>query len=287
MSTVSAPAVLEAGALLARAQADLCSVSDTPRLEAELLLAETAGLTRAALMARPARPIGAAEASRFESLVARRRLGEPFAYLVGHREFYSLRLAVGPAVLVPRPETETLVDAALAQLFGRANAAVLDLGTGSGAIALALKHERGDLAITAVDCDDAALAVARSNAAAHGLEIRWLESNWYAAVAGLRFDLIAANPPYVASGDPHFALSLAHEPRLALDGGADGLDAYRAIFRDAHSHLVPDGWLIVEHGFDQREAVAELAAASELRLETALDDLAGLPRVACFRPERT
>lgn len=284
MSTAPASAVLEAGTLLAQAEADLCSVTDTPRLEAELLLAETAGITRAALMARPARSIGAADASRFEALVARRCRGEPFAYLVGHREFYSLRLAVDPAVLVPRPETEILVDAALARLV-KANGSVLDLGTGSGAIALALKHERGDLSITAVDCDDAALAVAQANAAAHALEIRWLKSNWYSAVASLRFDLIAANPPYVASGDTHFALSLAHEPRLALDGGADGLDAYRAILRDAHSHLVPDGWLIVEHGFDQREAVVELAEASQLRLDAVLDDLAGLPRVACFRPD--
>ena len=284
MSTAPASAVLEAGTLLAQAEADLCSVTDTPRLEAELLLAETAGITRAALMARPARSIGAADASRFEALVVRRCRGEPFAYLVGHREFYSLRLAVDPAVLVPRPETEILVDAALARLV-KANGSVLDLGTGSGAIALALKHERGDLSITAVDCDDAALAVAQANAAAHALEIRWLKSNWYSAVASLRFDLIAANPPYVASGDTHFALSLAHEPRLALDGGADGLDAYRAILRDAHSHLVPDGWLIVEHGFDQREAVVELAEASQLRLDAVLDDLAGLPRVACFRPD--
>jgi release factor glutamine methyltransferase len=283
VSTVSAAVVLEAGAVLARAEADLCSVTDTPRLEAELLLAEATGLTRVALMARPTRPIGGAEALRFEALVARRRRGEPFAYIVGYREFYSLRLAVGPAVLVPRPETETLVDAALARLV-RANASVLDLGTGSGAIALALKHERGDLPITAVDCDDAALAVARSNAAAHALDIRWLKSNWYSAVAGRRFDLIAANPPYVASGDAHFGLSLGHEPRLALDGGADGLDAYRAIFRDACSFLVPEGWLLVEHGFDQREAVIELAAAANLRLDGALDDLAGLPRVACFRP---
>lgn len=284
MSTASVPAGLEAGALLTRAEADLCSVTETPRLEAELLLAETTGLTRAALMARPARPIGAAEASCFEALVARRRGGEPFAYIAGYREFYSLRLAVGPAVLVPRPETEILVDAALARPV-KDNASVLDLGTGSGAIALALKHERGDLAITAVDCDDAALAVARSNAAAHALDIRWLESNWYSAVAGRRFDLIAANPPYVPSCDPHFDLSLRHEPRLALDGGTDGLDAYRAIFRDACAFLEPEGSLLVEHGFDQREAVIALAAASKLRLEAALDDLAGVPRVACFRPD--
>ncbi|HUF73736.1 MAG TPA: peptide chain release factor N(5)-glutamine methyltransferase [Gammaproteobacteria bacterium] len=270
-----------AGALIASAVEALRPVTETARLEAELLLAESAGLERAAVMSQPERAIGAAAASRFEALVARRTGGEPLAYIVGHKEFYSLRLAVGPAVLVPRPETETLVDAALARL-ANAGARVLDLGTGSGAIALALKHERRDLAITGVDCDDEALAVARANAATHGLEIRWLRSDWYRAVAGERFDLIVSNPPYVPSNDLDLELSLSHEPRLALDGGADGLDAQRAILRGAEAHLAGRGCMLVEHGFDQRDALARLATESGLRLAAAIDDLADLPRVACF-----
>jgi release factor glutamine methyltransferase len=281
MNGMAARSSVAAGALIASAVEALRPVTQTARLEAELLLAESAGLERAAVMSQPERAIGAAAASRFEALVARRTGGEPLAYIVGHKEFYSLRLAVGPAVLVPRPETETLVDAALARL-ANAGASVLDLGTGSGAIALALKHERRDLAITAVDCDDEALATARANAAAHGLQIRWLRSDWYRAVAGERFDLIASNPPYVPSDDLDREFSLSHEPRLALDGGADGLDAQRAILRGAAAHLAPRGCMLVEHGFDQRDALARLATESGLRLAAAIDDLAGLPRVACF-----
>jgi release factor glutamine methyltransferase len=273
---------LTARHLIARAEAALGSVTDAARLEAELLLAEAAGLSRAALIAGPVQAIGAAAAARLEDLVLRRCRGEPFAYIVGHREFYSLRLAVGPAVLVPRPETEVLVDAAIERLV-RVNPKVLDLGTGSGAVALALKHERPDALITAVDCETAALELARANAVAHRLDIRWLESDWYSAVAGQRFDMIVTNPPYVPSGDPHFGGSLRHEPRSALDGGPDGLDAQRAILRSASAHLAPGGWLLVEHGFDQREALLRLAEESGLQVDAALDDLAGLPRVACFR----
>jgi release factor glutamine methyltransferase len=282
MTRAAARTRLAAGALIARAEAELRPVTDTARLEAELLLAQATGLARAAIIAGPERTIGADAASRFEVLVARRSRGEPLAYIVGYREFYSLGLAVGPAVLVPRPETEALVDAALDRL-AKLGAKVLDLGTGSGAIALALKHERRDLAVTAVDCDAAALEIARANARALGLEIRCLRSDWYAALAGERFDLVVSNPPYVASGDPHFEGALAHEPRIALDGGGDGLKAHRAILRDAHLHLAPGGRLLVEHGFEQREALTRLASASGLTLDAAIDDLAGLPRVASFR----
>jgi release factor glutamine methyltransferase len=281
MSGVAARSSVAAGALIASAVEVLRPVTGTARLDAELLLGEAAGLTRAAVISQPERAIGVAAAARFESLVARRACGEPLAYVVGHKEFYSLSLAVGPAVLVPRPETELLVDAALERL-AETGASVLELGTGSGAIALALKRERRDLAITAVDRDDAALAVARANAASHGLDVRWLRSDWYRAVAGERFDLIVSNPPYVASEDPELAGSLRHEPRVALDGGADGLDAHRAILRGARAHLAGGGCLVVEHGFDQRDALTRLAAESGLRLAAAIDDLAGLPRVACF-----
>ena len=203
------------------------------------------------------------------------------AYIIGRKEFYSLSLVVGPGVLVPRPETETLVDAALERIPGL-DASVLDLGTGSGAIALALKHERPGLNVTAVDSDAAALEIARTNADALGFDVNWLLSDWFSALADQRFDLIVSNPPYVASGDAHFNESLAHEPRIALDGGIDGLDAYREIFRKTLAHLAPDGWLLVEHGFDQRDALSELAKTSGMRLSQCIDDLAGLPRVACF-----
>jgi release factor glutamine methyltransferase len=281
MSGTAAAVRRSVGGLVAWAEAELRSVADAPKLEALLLLGETTGYARAALLAAPERNVDPAAASRFEALVARRRRGEPYAYLVGRREFYSLRLRVTPAVLVPRPETETLVEAALARI-PRANASVLDLGTGSGAIALALKHERPDLTITAVDSDGAALDVARANAAAHAIDIRCLGSDWYSALAGQVFDLIVSNPPYVRSRDPHFDGALRHEPRVALDGGAGGLDAHRAILRGAPAHLAPGGRLIVEHGFDQREAIVRLAPAG-LALESVVDDLAGLPRVACFR----
>lgn len=281
MSVVAARSSVTAGALIGTAVQALQSVTETARLEAELLLAESAGLDRAAVMSRPEREIDAAAVSRFETLVARRRDGEPLAYIVGRKEFYSLRLAVGPAVLVPRPETETLVEAALDRLV-MAGASVLDLGTGSGAIALALKHQRQDLTVTAVDCDGGALAIARANAASHGLEVRWLRSDWYRAVAGQRFDLIVSNPPYVPSEDLRRERSLSHEPRLALDGGVDGLDAYRAILRGARAHLAPQGCLIVEHGFDQRDELTRMAIESGLTPEDAIDDLSGLPRVACF-----
>jgi release factor glutamine methyltransferase len=266
------------------AEALLDPVTDIPRLEAELLIAESSGLGRASIIAHPDRVLNPDVASLLEALVTRRASGEPLAYIVGKKEFYSLSFSVGPAVLVPRPETETLVDAALERI-PRDDAKVLDLGTGSGAIALALKHERPDLDVTAVDIDPAALEIARANAKAMGLAVNWLRSDWFAALGDQRFDLIVSNPPYVASDDAHFDQGLDYEPRIALDGGKDGLDAYREIFEHAKAYLAPNGLLLVEHGFDQREAVATLARSVGLRLETGIDDLAGLPRVAGFVAE--
>ena len=282
MSAVESPTSSTAADWITWAEARIGPVSEASRLEAELLLAESAGIGRSSVMAHPERRLSAGQASRFEAAVERRSSGEPMAYIVGSREFYSLPLSVGPDVLVPRPETETLVETALERLR-RPAARVLDLGTGSGAIALALKHARPDLEITAVDCDEAALEVARANAARLDLGIRWLRSDWFSAVAGQRFDAVVSNPPYVASEDPHFDSALAFEPRLALDGGADGLDPCREILRRAGGCLVSSGWLLLEHGFDQRAALVGLAAASGFELEAAVDDLAGLPRVVCFR----
>lgn len=286
MNSAAVPASLTAADQIAWAAAALEPVSDAARLEAELLLAETAGIGRAAVIAHPELNLSAEQAACLQSTVIRRSRGEPLAYILGTKEFYSLSLSVCPDVLVPRPETEFLVDAALRRLPD-AGASVLDLGTGTGAIALALMDQRQDIEITAVDCMESALSVARANAAALDMNIRWLRSDWFSALSGLRFDVIVSNPPYVASRDPHFERGLAHEPRIALDGGEDGLDAYRIILRDAMQHLAPGGWLLLEHGFDQREALAVLAAGAGFRFDAGVDDLAGLPRVAVFREADT
>jgi release factor glutamine methyltransferase len=281
MSGLAGPASSKAADLVAWAENRIAAVTDCSRLEAELLLAESAGLGRAALMAHPETEIAREQATRLEAAVERRCQGEPMAYILGRKEFYSLPFKVERGVLVPRPETETLVEAAV-ERSTRPGSRVLDLGTGSGAIALTLKHARPDCEVTAVDVDRDALAIAIANGARLGLEVRWLESNWFAALVGEEFDLIVSNPPYVASADPHFESGLAHEPRIALDGGADGLDAYRQILGRAAEFLAPRGVLLFEHGFDQRPALIELARVSGFRLETEINDLAGLPRVAVF-----
>jgi release factor glutamine methyltransferase len=277
MKSQALPSASRVRELLAWAERELRPVSDSARLDAELLLADSAGMARATLIAHPDRFVGETEALRFAAAVGRRSRGEPLAYITGRREFYSIDLAVDAAVLVPRPETELLVEHALLGLPA-ANARVLDLGTGSGAIALAIKRERPDCEVIGVDSSAAAVAVARANAARLGLDVAFLESDWFAVLDGERFDAIVANPPYIASGDPAFG-SLAHEPRAALDGGPDGLDACRAILAAAAAHLKPGGVLLVEHGAGQRAALAALARASGLAVAAVVDDLAGLPRL--------
>lgn len=265
------------GALAGWAAQQLAATSDSPRLDAELLLGHVASLRRSQIIGFPERNLEASAVRAFEAAVARRARGEPLALITGRREFYALPLAVSAAVLVPRPDTEALVDAAIDWLADR-TARVLDLGTGSGAIALALKSARPQLAVTAVDDAADALAVARDNGARLGLAIRWLESDWFAALGGERFDLIVSNPPYVRSADEHFERGLAFEPRHALDGGVDGLDAYRAILAAAAAHLNPDGLILLEHGYDQRDALAGLGRTLGYRVASLHDDLAGLPR---------
>jgi release factor glutamine methyltransferase len=263
--------------LLATAVHDLAAASDTPRLDAELLLAFATGRSRSSLLAFPERTVAPAAASAFAALIARRSQGEPVAYLTGTREFYSLTLAVDPAVLIPRPETELCVEAVLARCAPLRRPAVLDVGTGSGAIALAVKHTCVHARVTGVDVSAGALAVARANAERLGLSVRWLESSWFASVEGERFDVIVSNPPYVRSADVSGAL--VFEPRLALDGGSDGCHAYRMLLGAADRHLNDGGALVLEHGAEQRAELVALAEVSGWRVVAMHDDLAGRARV--------
>jgi release factor glutamine methyltransferase len=249
--------------------------------EARLLLAQAAGVPESRIVAHPEQPLDESARACFDSWAARRRLGEPVAYLTGRREFYGLSLRVTPAVLIPRHESELLVERALAVLPSGGQARALDLGTGSGALALAIKHARSTFEVVAVEASEAALAVARGNARMLGLAVGWRLGTWFTAVSGERFDAILSNPPYVACGDPHLARGdLRFEPRAALDGGIDGLEAIRAIVARAPAHLVPGGWLLLEHGFAQGAAVRALLAQAGLAQATTWCDLAGQERVS-------
>ncbi len=246
-------------------------------LDSELLLAHTLGGTRAGLLAHPERVVGAVEMERFGQLLRRRAEGEPLGYLTGRREFWSLDLAVSPAVLVPRPETELLVERALA-LWARTTGDVADLGTGSGAIALALASERPRWRILATDVSAAALQTARQNATALGIgTVEFRQGNWYAALQGESFDLLISNPPYVGGADPALAV-LRHEPQLALSPGEDAFAALRLLVCGAAQHLHAGGWLVLEHGATQGAQLREelvLAGFSHVRSHT---DLAGHER---------
>lgn len=243
--------------------------------EAELLLAHVLDRSRSWLYAHRDDPVGPADAERYRALLARRAAGEPVAYLTGRRGFWSFDLRVTPDTLIPRPETELLVELALARLPATAGLRLADLGTGSGAIALALAHERPRARVVAVDLSPGALEVARANAAELGLaNVEFRQGDWLAPLAGERFDLIASNPPYIAEGDPHLD-DLRHEPAPALSSGQDGLDAIRTIAREAPGHLVPGGWLLLEHGWDQGDAVRAILDAAgfdEVRTDRDLED---------------
>jgi release factor glutamine methyltransferase len=274
--TASTPASLDA---LLRAARSRLAASDAPQLDAELLLAEVLGCGRGQLYAWAAGPPDAAVVERYLALVERRARGEPLAYLRGRRDFWTLTLAVTPAVLVPRPETELLVERALALLGGEA-AELADLGTGSGAIALALASERPRWRLVATDSSAAALAVARANAGRLGLgNVEFLQGEWCAPLAGRRFRLIVANPPYIAAGDPALGdPALRHEPLAALSPGPTGLEALEAIAEQARAHLEAGGYLLLEHGADQREALARRLVALGYAHVGCHRDLAGLDR---------
>ena len=252
------------------------------RVDAHVLVAHLLGVDRAYLAAHPMRVLTESEDARIDSAVARRSMGHPVAYIVGTREFYSRDFAVGPGVLIPRPETETLVEAALSRL--PAGGSCLDLGTGSGVVGITIACERPDARIACTDISSEALALARANAQSLGCADRaaFLASRWYEALGGKRFDIIVSNPPYVAASDPHLAQGdLRFEPPAALtDGSADGLDSIRAIVAGAQRHLEPGGWLLFEHGYDQAASAAAILERSGFDERVSIMDLAGIPRVA-------
>lgn len=247
---------------------------DDARYEAEELLLHVLGVERAWLFAHASDLVADGDADRFEHLLLQRLGGEPLAYLIGRRGFWTLDLQVSPDTLIPRPETELLVELALERLPLQERLQVADLGTGSGAIALSIASERRQAQVLATDFSAGALAMARTNAQAHELgNVSFRHGSWLQPLAGERFDLIASNPPYIASADPHLQQGdLRFEPMSALASGGDGLDAIREIVAGAPAHLVPGGWLLLEHGWDQGEPIrALLQQAGFIEVSTAQD----------------
>jgi len=253
--------------------------SDSPRLDAELLLGKILGLSRSGLIARGDDAVAGECEHAYAHLIEQRRQGAPVAYLTGSREFWSLALRITPAVLVPRPETEVLVELALERLPRDEQSSVLDLGTGSGAIALAIASERPRARVTGIDISRPALDVARQNACDLGLSrIDWRLGSWFEPVRGERFDMIVANPPYVAAADPALE-KLAAEPAIALCDGPTGLEALSTIVGSAEAHLNERGWLLVEHGSGQATAVSQLLLRHGFMGIRSHPDLSGRPRV--------
>lgn len=279
---------------------DLLSQTAIEKREAQMLLAHVLGVLRANIIAHPERQLGAAQAQAAIHLFSRRADGEPIAYLIGSREFYGRDFIVSPATLIPRPETEIIVEQALARFSGhnspgkRANTgstrqggiegfpSVLDLGTGSGAIAVTLALEFPNAVVLAADFSRDALQVAGENARHMNAAVEFVESNWYQRLAGRKFDLIVSNPPYVAGNDVHLSTGdLRFEPATALtDRSPDGLASIRMIVEGAAAHLHPNGWLLFEHGYDQRDACRELLLKAGFDNLISVSDLAGIPRVA-------
>ncbi len=270
-------------AAIADATDRLRDVSESPRLDAEILLCRTINMPRAYLFAHPEDTLDELTIDRFEDVLGRREAGMPMAYIMGVKEFWSHELAVSPATLVPRPETEILVNLAICEIPGDAKWQVLDLGTGSGAIAIAIACERRMCEVTAVDISEEALTVARENARllAPG-NVTCLQGDWTEPVRGREFDLIVSNPPYVRADDEALA-KLQHEPQSALVAGEDGLDAIRVLAVDCADVLTEGGALMIEHGADQADDTAALLARYGWSDVTCHNDLAGLPRVTVAR----
>lgn len=252
-----------------------------PRLELAVLLARVLGRSRAWLIAHDERALSEAEQIELTALVSRRQAGEPIAYLLGEREFMGHTFEVSPAVLIPRPDTETLVEALLAAIPIQASTRILDLGTGSGVIAISLALARRGAEVVATDISEAALAIAQKNAQALGARVCFVHGAWFAPLASAgRFDIIVSNPPYIRPADPHLRQGdLRFEPTAALTDGVDGLEAYRQIIAAAPQHLKVGGSLWFEHGYDQSDAIAALLAQAGFSGIKTLKDLAGHPRV--------
>ena len=265
--------------LAGRSIAEVLAQSPLDALDTRVLLCHALHLTRVQLITRADQLLSAAEAAGLHTLFERRLAGEPIAYLTGEREFYGLDFRVTPAVLIPRPDTELLVELACERL--PRGGSVLDMGTGSGAIAVAIAHARPDAQVSALDASAAALEVARGNAARNGVHVEFLQSDWYAALslAPRRFDMIVSNPPYIVAGDRHLSEGdLRFEPVDALTDHADGLSALRTIVAGAPAFLAPGGWLLMEHGYDQAQAVrALLQGWNQMQ---SWRDLAGIERAS-------
>ncbi len=257
--------------------------AEAARLEAEMLLAHVLGKSRSYLYTWPEHELSAEQLATFEALVARREAGEPVAHILGERGFWSLDLKVSADTLIPRPETELLVEAVLERLPD-GECRILDLGTGSGAIALAIAHERPDCAVSAVERSEAALALARENAQRLGLRVEFIEGSWFEPIKDRRFDIIVSNPPYICADDPHLSRGdVRFEPITALASGADGLDDIRLIIKQALTYLEGEGWLLLEHGWDQGEAVRKLLIDHGFKQVESLTDLEGRERVSLGR----
>ena len=255
------------------------------RIDAELLLLHVVERERIWLFTHDSEVLDDANAAAFDALIARREAGEPVAYLVGTRGFWTLDLTVTPDTLIPRPETERLVELALERIPLNTAARIVDLGTGSGAIALAIARERPHSRVIATDASEAALVVARRNAERNSIvNIAFRAGSWFAPVAGERFDLVVSNPPYIESDDPHLKEGdLRFEPATALAAGHDGLDDLRVIATEAASHLTQRGWLLVEHGWNQGDAVRDLFTAAGLIEVHTVTDLEGRDRITLGR----
>jgi release factor glutamine methyltransferase len=273
--------------VLATSIGALIEESAIPQRETAMLLEHVLQMSRASIAAHPERLLDTPQEHLARAWIQRRVVGEPMAYILGEREFYGVKLIVTPDVLIPRPETETLVEQALARLskqYAPNTARVLDLGTGSGAIAISLAEQRPTLDIVATDISAKALSVAKENAKRLGVQISFIESDWFAALENERFDLIVSNPPYVAHGDPHLSQGdLRFEPITALtdnEPNQGGLACIRRIIKNAPKHLNGEGWLLFEHGYDQANACRELLAARGFVELMCTHDLAGIPRVS-------
>ena len=273
------------GHVLDAAVTRLRDTSPTPRADVEALALHAFGLSRAALITSTHTIPPAAEMSAFRAMIDRRHTGEPVAYITGHREFWSLDLLVSPATLIPRPETELLVEQALVHIPTDVPSTVFDLGTGSGAVAFAIAHERRQARVIGTDRSHDALAIANANAGRLDLaNVEFCLGDWFPPLAGIRADVIVSNPPYVRAGDPHVTTGdLRYEPRMALMAGQDGLAALRQLIAAAPGYLRPGGWLLLEHGTDQADDVAKVMHEYGFTEQACKQDLQGHARISLAR----